>query len=62
MESNIKANFILQKYFDNNTNTKFEGPDRMRQLEAALFMIGYDLSDNVEKLNYKVNLKKKDFL
>ncbi len=62
LESNIKANYILNKYFENNTNTKFEGADRMRQLEAALFMIGYDLSKQAEGLNNKLNLIKKNSL
>ena len=62
LESNVIANYILKQYFNNNTKTLFKGNDRLRQLEAALFMIGYDLSDNVEKLNIKVNLKKKGSL
>lgn len=47
LESNIRANYILSQYFVNNPDTRFAGDDRMRKLEAALFMIGYDLNNPV---------------
>ena len=44
--SNLKANYVLTQYLERNSNTKFKGVDKLRQLEAALFVIGYDLGES----------------
>lgn len=46
IENNIRANWLL-KLISENTNSRFrriEDNNRMRAIESALFMIGYDVS------------------
>jgi hypothetical protein len=48
LENNIRANWLLSAISE-NTKSKFSGidkPHRLRSLEQALFMIGYDVSGN----------------
>lgn len=52
LEANLIANYILTEYLKVKKDTKFKSEDPLRQLEAALFMIGYDLTSAVSELGF----------